>query len=926
MQPIVNQTIAHSIAGGFAIRFQVGLAMVALVLWPTTIMAAEVRVHVSSEETYVGLPVVLQIHIANAQSHQPPVIEPVDGLVIEQAGPPTTFSASSFVRGAMGEHRTITESLVYRFNVTPQRAGTFKVRPIKVLADGVATVTKAVTIVASESVTGDLLRVEVEANEASVYVGEALQLTLRILVKCFVDQATGMRLSEATMWSQLRRESSWGPFSDRMRELQQQRRRPGGSLVVRNDASGEPTEYFAYEIDAKIYPQRAGKIVGDEIRIVMHYPTAIGRTQDPFDDFAAELFSRGMMRGSFFGSQVEVTSVRPIDATATVETVEVLPIPEQGRPKDYRGAVGRYTIITQASPRTCSVGDPIRLVIAIDGTGPMELVRAPALSENKELVAGFKVPDESLAGVVDGQRKVFATTIRPLHEEVTEIPPISYTYFDPQAAEFVTVRSQPIPIEVNSAETLALDEVVSAGPSAAWPRGDDAEAKSAVIPQLDVDQALQNQLPATLWNPSLVMLVASPPLLALLSLALVRRQRCRDMLQRLVPAGREFRRRVMGAATHEEVATALHGYLVRVTGTKESSTNRQSVIGNLRARGLGTVAIEVERLYARCDPSKYGAPRDTNDLAAIKEEALQVVQLFQQSSSEHHAMVTSKRIHSPGHISAMLVGFLWMLGTAEVIAVDPSPSLSSADLRVLLAEANADYRQAVEGSDEEAVEKFALAASKYQVVQEAGILNAELAFAAGQAYEGAAQRGHAIASYLRALRIAPTEHRYRQALFRIQHARDDEGAATVVIPSAGAETWQVWRKQVVGMVPLGLFLTVFALAWIGVWLLITLRWLRYIERCWMPLSAMASLAIVSGWVYLASVKEVTRDGTAVLVSPSVSLREADGPNVPTSDTIHNAEGLVVKELNRRDRWVKIQLGQQSGWVHTHDLAPVWPNH
>ena len=123
-----------------------------------------------------------------------------------------------------------------------------------------------------------------------------------------------------------------------------------------------------------------------------------------------------------FGPQLTVESVRPIVADAKVEPIDVLEIPTAGRPADYRGAVVKYHIVTEASPIDVKAGDPIKLLVGIAGTGPMELVQAPPLAELPALTTDFKVPNEPLAGYVQGDRKVFSTTIRPRKEGITEIP------------------------------------------------------------------------------------------------------------------------------------------------------------------------------------------------------------------------------------------------------------------------------------------------------------------------------------------------------------------------------------------------------------------------------------------------------------------------------------------------------------------------
>ena len=122
---------------------------------------------------------------------------------------------------------------------------------------------------------------------------------------------------------------------------------------------------------------------------------------------------------------------RPIIVTAAVDETIIKPLPKEGRPANFNGAVGKYSIIAEASPQTVQVGDAIDLHFAVQGEGRLELLSAPKLNEQADLNRDFKVSDEPLAGIVDRGRKVFSTSIRPHRDDVTEIPPVEFPYFDP---------------------------------------------------------------------------------------------------------------------------------------------------------------------------------------------------------------------------------------------------------------------------------------------------------------------------------------------------------------------------------------------------------------------------------------------------------------------------------------------------------------
>ena len=161
-------------------------AIICLVLFhiQKTATAADVRAEVSTRETYVGLPTVLRVAINNAVEHDTPIFPEVKGLTIEQAGPPSRNSQTSWINGRKSQ-RT---SVVYSFLVTPQVEGVFTIPPIQVTADGVTTMTQAVKIVATKSETGDLLFAEISGNKKSIYVGESLDLSLKFWIRPYRNQ------------------------------------------------------------------------------------------------------------------------------------------------------------------------------------------------------------------------------------------------------------------------------------------------------------------------------------------------------------------------------------------------------------------------------------------------------------------------------------------------------------------------------------------------------------------------------------------------------------------------------------------------------------------------------------------------------------------------------------------------------------------
>ncbi len=118
----------------------------------------------------------------------------------------------------------------------------------------------------------------------------------------------------------------------------------------------------------------------------------------------------------------------------------VLPVPEQGRPRSYRGAVGTLSMRAHLEPGQSAVGDAVSLIVALAGSGHVKALPAPQLPP----LSGFDVLDPSEAAEVDTRAqklagtKQFTWVIVPEREGTFDLPPIEYSSFDPELRTFRT--------------------------------------------------------------------------------------------------------------------------------------------------------------------------------------------------------------------------------------------------------------------------------------------------------------------------------------------------------------------------------------------------------------------------------------------------------------------------------------------------------
>ncbi len=215
----------------------------------------------------------------------------------------------------------------------------------------------------------------------------------------------------------------------------------GTTVMISKDRTTRDGQQFErLRMQKILIPKAAGMLKFDPATVSAN--VAIGQTR-----------SRDGFFGDFFGSRTQykrfVTGSEPI-------TLNVLPLPQQGRPAGFTNLIGHYTISASASPTEVSVGDPITLTIKIAGGRLLKHIQWPDLDKIAAMAANFKIPTDKASPVIENGVKVFTQTIRAENADVTEIPPIPLAYFDARKGEYAVARSKPVKLDVSPTRKLTI--------------------------------------------------------------------------------------------------------------------------------------------------------------------------------------------------------------------------------------------------------------------------------------------------------------------------------------------------------------------------------------------------------------------------------------------------------------------------------------
>lgn len=425
--------------GGWWFQFLLGVLIALTSTASATAADGDAEFRFPSREVWVGQPFLIEVDVVNAATWEDPIVPKIDGMSSQVLPSARESTFTQIVNGVATTRSTRT----FVIRMVAEKGGIIEIPSIFVVVDGKTFKSRSWRVIASKSEVGDLLAVEIIGTPDQAWVGQPVKLTLQIWIEQFVDRENNVRLDEADMWGLLSlADSSWGVFREPLEDLRKNRQRPSGRRVSR-----EERMYFLYEIEYIDHPVRAGSIDPGEVQVVLRQPTGLVVQRD--------IFNR---------RQVAVEGIRPVLQTAKISPIAVRPLPEEGRPASFTGAVGRFTVRASAEPREVSVGDPITLryevIEDVDAIpGDLANLRPPPLRE-LEALADFRVPDDPTTGVVEGQTKTFTETLRPERDDITEIPAIPFVSFDPQLGRYVTASSTPIRITVKASERLDLGAVV----------------------------------------------------------------------------------------------------------------------------------------------------------------------------------------------------------------------------------------------------------------------------------------------------------------------------------------------------------------------------------------------------------------------------------------------------------------------------------
>jgi hypothetical protein len=195
-------------------------------------------------------------------------------------------------------------------------------------------------------------------------------------------------------------------------------------------------QYLVTEVKTLLFPTKPGRFNLGEAAL-----------QCNVEDFSQNDPTSDAFFSSFFsGGRTQVVRTNPV-------SFNVLPLPEEGRPAGFSGAVGNFNIAASIDKRSVKANEPVTLTVTISGSGNIKTVPEPQLPDwqdfkKYETVSSLNVnKDEDR---LKGSRE-FKTIIVPLTAGEKTIKPLTFAFFDPVKRSYKVVSTGELKLDVKPA-------------------------------------------------------------------------------------------------------------------------------------------------------------------------------------------------------------------------------------------------------------------------------------------------------------------------------------------------------------------------------------------------------------------------------------------------------------------------------------------
>ena len=332
-------------------------------------------------------------------------------------GGPNQSVSNSWINGVRAFSKT------YSYFLTPEKKGNYTIGQASIEIDGDIYKTLPVEVQVTEavesslspgspsSVVDDDIELSIEISKSNPYLNEPISVEFKLLFNPKINVTNLGEIDNPefkNFWSQ----------NIKIPRLE----------IKSTSFKGQRYNYVTWK-KALLFPQKAGdlELLPLTLDVTIDVPTN---------------------RRDFFGNTIYTQTSKKVASSKRI--IKVKNFPENGKPKSFNGAVGNFDISLNSSKSQLKATESFQLEFKVNGNGNLKLFSLPEIivpSSLEKYAPEFKEKiNTSLSGMNGEISNVY--TIVPQYQGKYPIPPVEFSFFNPQTEQYVTLFSNESIVDV----------------------------------------------------------------------------------------------------------------------------------------------------------------------------------------------------------------------------------------------------------------------------------------------------------------------------------------------------------------------------------------------------------------------------------------------------------------------------------------------
>jgi|GEM_PF-4956606 len=258
----------------------------------------------------------------------------------------------------------------------------------------------------------EAFRLEVIVGDDEIYIGQQLLVTYRLYSK--------VQVADYDLQTNPTFNGFW------VKDVSKDNPLPRVELI-----NGE--EWYVIELRKYLlYPQKEGILMLDPLKLTLNYQV-----------------SGGM--GGFF----QMFNTRQAEVISDTKKIGVKRLPEAGRPADFSGAIGKFSLKAMADRSEVKQDQYLNAYLVLSGYGNFGLLSPPQIPGDENWIVYDPSLQENTSVIKDTLQGEIKYTFALLPKKLgpLEIPVLSYSYFDPETETYQITTSNALQINVITGKT-----------------------------------------------------------------------------------------------------------------------------------------------------------------------------------------------------------------------------------------------------------------------------------------------------------------------------------------------------------------------------------------------------------------------------------------------------------------------------------------